>query len=626
MLGLLIQFLAFFFYAVGGYLAIRGTLDIGQLIGVIVAYKDLPAPVRGLIDHDQKRLVVEARYEQIIEQFTTDDLQPAELQKVPEGEIPHIETGYEISRLGVLDDTGSKLLDSATANIGKDEKIVVVGNFGSGINPFAEVLAGVLPPTSGKVMLDGKPIEEQPEYFKGRRISYLDSSSYFPQGTIYQIMTYVLKNQPAGTTPDYEGMSRLEEAEIERSSNFPLDYRQSWLDYERAGATSEAELVEIIRQILKDVHIENDVRGLGLRGVLNHEKFPHLKEQILVARSRFREQLDELGFGEFVEPFDPEKYNDQSSISENLLFGTATDERFELEKLPENDLIMGLLREEGLEETLYKMGLEIAGTTIELFGDLDADNPFFDQLTYMDAEELPEYRAALSRVANLGIAEIAKKDRLLIMRLPLAYVEEQNRLGLLSDELKATIVETRKRLRVELEKLPENPIAFYEPDQYNDATTILDNVLLGRVSGLVAESGERVTSAIRDLLDEMELTDDIFRIGLEFNIGSGGKRLSETQRQKLHLARALLKRPDMLIANQPLNSLGESEREEMVEMVIARAKDTTKKPFGVVWVPMGTSLASRFDRIIVFKDGVLVSDGPRDHIVQNDSHFAEIVS
>ncbi len=37
----LIQFLAFFFYAVGGYLAIKGTLDIGQLIGVIVAYKDL---------------------------------------------------------------------------------------------------------------------------------------------------------------------------------------------------------------------------------------------------------------------------------------------------------------------------------------------------------------------------------------------------------------------------------------------------------------------------------------------------------------------------------------------------------------------------------------------------------
>ena len=53
---LLAQFTPFLFYVVGGYFAIRGTLSVGQLIGVINAYKDLPSPINGLIQWDQKRV------------------------------------------------------------------------------------------------------------------------------------------------------------------------------------------------------------------------------------------------------------------------------------------------------------------------------------------------------------------------------------------------------------------------------------------------------------------------------------------------------------------------------------------------------------------------------------------
>src|SRR6185295_18295778 len=52
----------FFFYLVGGYLAIRGQLNLGdpqinlgQLLAVLVAYKDLPGPIKELIDWDLQR-------------------------------------------------------------------------------------------------------------------------------------------------------------------------------------------------------------------------------------------------------------------------------------------------------------------------------------------------------------------------------------------------------------------------------------------------------------------------------------------------------------------------------------------------------------------------------------------
>ncbi|MEM7289888.1 MAG: ABC transporter ATP-binding protein, partial [Pseudomonadota bacterium] len=333
-----------------------------------------------------------------------------------------------------------------------------------------------------------------------------------------------------------------------------------------------------------------------------------------------------LGFSEFVEPFDPDKYNSQSSIAENLLFGTANTSEFQLENLPENSMVLKLLKEEQLELTLFNMGKEIAGTTIELFGDLDPENPFFDQLTYMDSEEIPEYRAALSRIGDKAIGDITEKDRLLIMRLPFAYIEEQNRLGLLTEELKEKILDCRRKLGDQLAARPDEPVALYETETYNDATSILDNVLLGRISSAAAEGMERVTLAIQELLDEMGLTDDIFRIGLEFNVGSGGKRLSDTQRQKLHLARALLKRPDILIAKQPLNSLGRKDQEDMITMVLDRSKDDTNGGFGVIWVPMDPSLAKHFDRIMVFNEGALVSDGEKSHIMENDTQYAELVT
>ena len=204
------------------------------------------------------------------------------------------------------------------------------------------------------------------------------------------------------------------------------------------------------------------------------------------------------------------------------------------------------------------------------------------------------------------------------MRLPLAYTEEKNRLGLLPTELKDKILAARANLRKKLEELTEMPISFYETETYNEAATIQDNVLLGRVSSKVPEGTERVTSAIRDLLEEMDLTDDIFNIGLSFNIGSGGKRLTEIQRQKLHLARTLLKQPDILIANQAMNALSTRQQEDIIETVLEWAN---KRKVGIIWVPMNASFAQKFERVLVFDSGNLVADGPPEQIKQQSEVY-----
>ena len=76
------QVTPFLFYAIGGYLALQGRMDVGQLVAVIAAYKDLPSPIKDLIDWDQQRVDVQVKYTQVVEQFTVSDLLNPKLQEV----------------------------------------------------------------------------------------------------------------------------------------------------------------------------------------------------------------------------------------------------------------------------------------------------------------------------------------------------------------------------------------------------------------------------------------------------------------------------------------------------------------------------------------------------------------
>ena len=69
---------------------------------------------------------------------------------------------------------------------------------------------------------------------------------------------------------------------------------------------------------------------------------------------------------------------------------------------------MSVLKEVGLDETLYDMGLEIASNAIELFADLPPDNPLFQQLTFMTPEEIPDYQIAAAEAAGPNYAERAR--------------------------------------------------------------------------------------------------------------------------------------------------------------------------------------------------------------------------
>ncbi len=101
----------------GGYFALQGKIDVGQLVAVIAAYKDLPSPIKELIDWDQQRLDVEVKFAQVVEQFDIEDMLDENLQTLPDGAVPPLAFPIEINNLTVTDDTGTYLVEpGATEN------------------------------------------------------------------------------------------------------------------------------------------------------------------------------------------------------------------------------------------------------------------------------------------------------------------------------------------------------------------------------------------------------------------------------------------------------------------------------------------------------------------------------
>jgi putative ABC transport system ATP-binding protein len=207
-------------------------------------------------------------------------------------------------------------------------------------------------------------------------------------------------------------------------------------------------------------------------------------------------------------------------------------------------------------------------------------------------------------------------------------VEPRHRLKLLDEDIKNRILAARTNFRDNLPQDLAGSIEFYDPETYNSASSIEANILFGRITYGVAEASSIVKNAIQKVVDQLNLHDEIFNVGLNYNVGTGGKRLSIVQQQKLALARVLLKQPDILIGNNLFTSLDKQNRSANVEKLLdlARGKADTQKPFGLFLYVSEPELAMKFDRVLAFEDGVLVEQGTPDELIKKKGLFVQLLA
>jgi putative ABC transport system ATP-binding protein len=624
----LAQVTPFLFYIVGGWLALEGRLDIGQLVAVIAAYKDLPGPLKELIDWDQNRQDVQVKYQTVVSQFAVEGVMDPALQALSvEDAAGRLGAPLAAQGLTVADDSGALVLEGVDFALRPGETVALLGVAASGAETLAEAMARVAWPTSGRIAAGGADLRELPEWVTGRAITYAGPEPFFVFGTVRDNLTYGLRHAPL-REPDLDAAARLTRdwtrAESLRAGNPAHDPMSDWIDYRHAGCADPETLSARVFAALDSVGLTRDVLDFALRSVIDPAALEPLAGRIVAVRAELRAALQAQALDDLIVPFEPGTYNIEAPVLENLTFGNARAAELGPAQIGSNTYFRRVLAELSLDDRLYAMGREIAATALDLFGDLPPDHPLIQSQTLVTAEDLADFGALLARLDTSG-AKPSTADRTRMIRLTFAYVEPRHRFGLMTPALMAEIVGFRNAFREGMPQELRDGFEPYDPERFIASATLLDNMLFGRISQKYRDGAERIYAVVTALLASLGLHAAMLDIGLEFHVGVGGKRLTAAQRQKLALTRALLRQSDFYIFNRPLSALDPRAQEQLIRAVLDHLRRDGRAP-GIAWVLSTPALAPLFGSVAVLERGKLVEQGTPAELAEKNGSFAAMMA
>ncbi len=571
---LLAQITPFLFYAIGGYLALMNRLDIGQLVAVINAYRELPPPLKELIDWDQQRLDVQVKYDQAIEQFSPDRLLPLVPAESKKG------NGTWDSLAGQLLFEGVTIRDSHAASVVEnlsfcvDVPAKIAIRLGSrGIGSFvAQVLARRCDDYSGIVEVGKRNLSDISEVEVGCRFAYAGADEVLFSGSIRDNLVYGLRHAPKNDlASNLNKLQRRTERrrldEARRTGNPGGTAKMDWVDFAQAGVKDKDELDRKILKLLKGVGLSRDMYKFGLAETIDGEEEPALAARLVDARKRLQERLRDMGMIGLVEPYDPERYNRHATIAENLLFGAPLTKEWQGAGLAENNQFRRLLDQCDLQGDLITMGVHIAETMVEIFRGVPSSHPLFEQFSFINADELGEYET-LVRTWTKGKRRFSKEERIRLFALPLSYIEPRHRLGLLDEALQRKLLAARKILRETFERTQDKRIEFYDAERICTAVPLKNNLVFGRVSHEIANAQSQVAQVIGNVIDELDLREAVERIGLRHQVGPSGRLLTAEHRAGIDLVRCLIKQPDLLVLDGVLAAFPPAARHDILQALL----------------------------------------------------------
>lgn len=146
-----------------------------------------------------------------------------------------------------------------------------------------------------------------------------------------------------------------------------------------------------------------------------------------------------------------------------------------------------------------------------------------------------------------------------------------------------------------------------------DELSVLTNVLIGRLSFMPL--WRTLFFRFKDIDREIAFN-AIKRVGLQDKVYELAGSLSGGQKQKLAIARAIVKEPAIMFADEPTSNLDPQSSEEIMELLSIFAQKDGKT---VVCVLHRLDLAKRYaDRIIGIRDGIKVIDKEHPHFTEDD--------
>jgi len=572
----------FIIFLLGGYLAIKGQLELGAVVAFLSAQEKLFDPWRELIDVYQSYQEASVSYQRTMQYF---DVTP-EFAIEPENRQPYqLEGRIEVKNVSFTTDEGVALLSDANLTLLAGEQLALIGFSGSGKSTLANCIGQLYKYTNGHVHIDSREVAELTKRDVAWNIGLVSQTPFIFDGTIEENLLYGCVSK---TGSDDGGFSH------------PLP----GLD----------QMIETIQQ----TGLFPDVLRFGLNCVLDYKEHAKLVSNLIRIRKKLVRRLN-VPLAEHIEFFDKEKYLDYSTVAKNITFGSANQIVFKEDNLSKNEYFLKFLEDTELMHPLMILGPRLCKQTVAILAGLPPSEMFFEQ-SPLSPDELETYALLAEQLKKLDWRLLDPDGRQRLLELALRFIPGKHKMIALPDGLKRQILQARTRFREKISTDYPGAFSFYRKSDYLFSHTIQNNLFFGKIATAVPQIQDTINEQIIQLLIEEDLLETILRIGMQFQVGTRGDRLSGGQRQKLAIARAFLKNPKILVMDEATSALDNRSQARIQHVLDTHWKGRAS----LVAVVHRLDIIKHYDKVAVMKSGKVAEIGSYDELMAKKGLLYEL--
>ena len=576
----------FIVFIFGGYLVMQGQLELGAMVAFLSAQEKLYDPWQELIGFYQVYQDAKVRYNRTMLHFSVNpEFDPYRVTAAPQ----ELTGKLEVRNLIFETKEGARLLKGVSFSLDPGEHMALVGFSGSGKSTLAQCLAKMYRYSAGSVTIDGREVEEMSKADLVANIGYISQHPFVFTGTIAENLIYA------------------DQAVFDMGNG---DARVR--DYEPPG-------LDRLILALQQAGLFVDVMRFGLDSVIDAGD-EAMAEKIIRIRTSFRENFGER-LADYVEFYQPQRYLHHSTIRDNLLFGTFVSREVSRKKVLGEEAFKEFLAGYELLEPLEKLGLDICRQTVDILGGMESVSLFF-KYSPVPARQLDSCSDLLIRYQAGGLAGLGTGDRELLLELAMNFIDGVHKTGSLDPALRQRIVVAREAVRAWLDHNHPGSFTDDAENHYIHGESILNNIFFGRGRTDLAHAQEKINQAIIHLLIEEDCLEEIARRGMEFEVGSMGDRLSGGQRQKLAIARVLLKEPRIVIMDEATSALDNTSQARIQRLMESRWRGRRT----VISIVHRLDAIDTFDKIGVMKNGKMMEFGTYSELMEREGGLYELVT